>query len=47
VSVYAVESPEVWFEDFGSSQLNNGHATISIEPLFAQTVNTNVQYFVT
>jgi len=37
--LYAVESPEVWFEDFGAAQLVNGQATVTIEPVFAQTVN--------
>jgi hypothetical protein len=37
--LYAVESPEVWFEDFGTAQLTDGLATVMIEPVFAQTVN--------
>ncbi len=44
--LYAIESPEVWFEDFGSAQLLNGKATISIDPLFAQTVNLTETYHV-
>jgi hypothetical protein len=39
VSRYAMQSPENWFEDFGSGTLANGTATIPIEPTFAQTVN--------
>ena len=31
VALYAVESPENWFEDFGSGQLSNGAATISLK----------------
>jgi hypothetical protein len=42
--LYAVESPEVWFEDFGSGQLQNGAAVINFEPIFAETVNTGVPY---
>src|ERR1022692_455666 len=42
----AIESPESWFEDFGSGQLSNGTAVISLEPTFVQTVNTGVDYHV-
>lgn len=42
--LYAVESPENWFEDFGSSQLTDGAATIAIDPIFAQTVNLSLDY---
>jgi hypothetical protein len=38
--LYAVESPENWFEDFGQAKLVNGRAVITIEPVFAETVNT-------
>lgn len=37
--LYGIESPEVWFEDFGSGQLANGVAVITIDPIFAETVN--------
>ena len=46
VALYAVESPENWFEDFGSGQLSNGTATVSLEPTFRQTVNTDTDYHV-
>lgn len=46
VALYAMESPQNWFEDFGSGQLANGSATIELEDLFAQTVNTGVNYHV-
>lgn len=46
VALYAVESPENWFEDFGSGQLSNGFAVISLEPTFAQTINADVEYHV-
>ncbi len=45
-TLYAMESPEVWFEDFGTAQLANGQATVTIEPLFLQTINTGVPYHV-
>ncbi|MBV9158284.1 MAG: hypothetical protein JO097_18625, partial [Acidobacteriaceae bacterium] len=44
VALYAVEAPENWFEDFGSGQLSGGLARISLEPTFAQTVNSAVEY---
>jgi hypothetical protein len=44
VSLYAMQSPENWFEDFGSGALGNGTATIPIEPTFAQTVNAGTGY---
>jgi hypothetical protein len=46
VALYAVESPENWFEDFGSGQLSGGMSTITLEPTFAQTVNTGEDYHV-
>jgi hypothetical protein len=44
--LYAVESPNVWFEDFGQGQLANGQATVTMEPLFLSTINTEVPYHV-
>ncbi len=44
--LYSQESPEVWFEDFGEGQLISGRANIELDPLFAQTVNTQVTYHV-
>ena len=46
VQLYAVQSPENWFEDFGSGQLSGGSAVITLEPTFAQTVNTGAEYHV-
>lgn len=46
VALNAIESPESWFEDFGSGQLSNGSAVIALEPTFVQTVNTGVDYHV-
>ncbi len=44
--LYAVESPENWFEDFGSAELHEGEAVVPIEPIFAETVNLNRPYHV-
>jgi len=46
VALYAVEAPEVWFEDFGSGKLETGTATIALDPVFLQTVNANLAYHV-
>lgn len=44
--LYAVESPENWFEDFGIGQLVNGRAVVQIDPIFAQAVSLNENYHV-
>jgi len=46
VEVYSVQSSENWFEDFGSGQLFNGSAKVTIDPKFAGIVNTGVAYHV-
>ncbi len=37
----AVESPEVWFEDIGNATLVDGKADVTIEAIFAETINLN------
>ena len=44
VAMSGIESPENWFEDFGSAQLVNGVAVIRFDPDFVQTVNTGKDY---
>ncbi len=44
--LYAMESPEYWFEDFGSARLAAGKATVTIDALFAETVNLSEDYHV-
>lgn len=44
--LYAVESPENWFEDFGKARLGNGRATVKLDPVFTETVNTENDYHV-
>jgi hypothetical protein len=39
--LYAMESTEVWVEDFGSGALVNGVATVDIDPIFAEMVDLN------
>lgn len=44
--MYAVESPEVWFEDLGTARLENGVITVPFEPVFAETVDLKAEYHV-
>ncbi len=44
--LYALESSGNWFEDFGQDQLNNGATTISIDGIFAETINLTEDYHV-
>ncbi|MGA8491700.1 MAG: hypothetical protein WB711_14840, partial [Terriglobales bacterium] len=46
VRLYAMESPDNWFEDFGSGRLSDGKSVIKLESTFAATVNSNVDYHV-
>jgi hypothetical protein len=39
-----VESPEVWFEDFGSAQLVGGVAQVRLDPKFSLTVSAKAGY---
>jgi hypothetical protein len=43
-AVYALESPEVWLEDFGTASLVDGEATVAFDPIFAETVNLEMDY---
>ena len=44
--LYAMESPQNWFEDFGGGQLRNGQSTVTFEPVYAETVNLAEPYHV-
>ncbi len=44
--LYAIESPGVWFEDFGKARLVDGVAVVRIDPIFAETVNLETGYHV-
>jgi hypothetical protein len=39
--VYCMESPEIWFEDFGQGKLVNGSAHISLEGMFNEAIFTD------
>ncbi len=47
-ATYAVRATGDWIEDFGTAQLADGQATVTIEPVFAQMVSlTEYQVFLT
>jgi hypothetical protein len=46
VALYAVESPQNWFEDFGSGQLASGTVRVTLDDTFAEAANTGVEYHV-
>jgi hypothetical protein len=46
VATSAIESPQNWFEDFGSARLTGGSALIALDSNFTQTVNTGLEYHV-
>jgi hypothetical protein len=44
--MYAIESPEVWFEDIGTAYLKDGAVTVKFDPIFAETIDLNIDYHV-
>ncbi len=44
VAMSAIEAPQNWFEDFGSAQLVNGVAVVTLDQDFMQTVNSETNY---
>jgi hypothetical protein len=46
VAESAIESPNVWFEDFGSAELVGGVATVRIDARFLETISTKSEYHV-
>lgn len=42
--LYAMESPDVLFEDVGTGRIVHGRAVITIDPTFARTVSLDVPY---
>jgi hypothetical protein len=39
-----IESPEIWFEDFGEGRLVNGKAHVELDPLFLETVTISADH---
>jgi hypothetical protein len=46
VALYAVESPENWFEDFGSAELKSGVAWVALDASFGEATNAAIAYHV-
>ncbi len=46
VALYGVQAADNWMEDFGSGQLHNGAAVVTLDAEYAQTVNTGMDYHV-
>jgi hypothetical protein len=46
VGLSAIESPQNWFEDFGSARLETGSALVALDSNFIQTVNSGMEYHV-
>ena len=45
-ALYSEEATAVWFAEYGFGHLQAGHAVVSIDPLFAETVNLREPYHV-
>jgi hypothetical protein len=47
-ALYCMESPELWFEDFGAGKLKSGRAVVKIDPNFAKVIKpTDYRVFIT
>ncbi len=46
VGMPSLGATENWFEDAGSGKLSDGSTVVQLDPVFAQTVNANVEYHV-
>src|ERR1700677_2173274 len=46
VALYSMQSPQNWFEDFGTGQLSGGLGRVTLDSTFAQTVNLDSDYHV-
>jgi len=40
-ALYCMESPELWFEDFGTAKLKRGRAVVKLDADFAKTIRTS------
>jgi hypothetical protein len=43
-AIYAMESPELWFEDFGTAVIYGGRAHVQVAPDFLQTVTIDADH---
>ncbi|MHB8647310.1 MAG: hypothetical protein ACYDAR_16100 [Thermomicrobiales bacterium] len=44
VGLYATESPEPWFEDFGEAKFVKGRAEVSLDPAFAALIHADTYH---
>jgi len=44
--LYAMESPQLWFEEVGAATLADGQATVLFEAVFAETIDLEEDYHV-
>ena len=45
--LYSMESPELWFEDFGTAKLKNGRAVVKLDANFASVIKRGYLVFLT
>jgi hypothetical protein len=45
--LYCMESPEVWFEDFGTAKLKGGRAVVKLDADFAKVIKRDYRVFFT
>ena len=45
--LYCMESPEVWFEDFGTAKLRGGRAVVKLDGDFAKVIKRDYRVFLT
>jgi hypothetical protein len=39
-ALYCMESPDLWFEDFGDAKLRRGRAIVKLDPDFAKVIKS-------
>jgi hypothetical protein len=44
VTLHCPETPEIYFQDFGTGKLTNGKAHIDLDPSFAKNITVNAQH---
>jgi len=46
IPLYAMESPFVWFEDFGTAKLENGQIEVKLDSIFLETISNQKPFVV-
>src|SRR5262245_66376153 len=47
LSLHCMESPELWFEDFGTAKLKRGRAVVKLDARFAMVITRDYRVFLT